>query len=392
MISFDEAYAIIMGAARPLGVEIVPLPESAGRVLAGEIVSDVDMPPFDKAAMDGYACRSTDVGGELTVIEEIPAGHAPSRGVGPGECSRIMTGAPVPEGADRVVMVEESQVTGSGRVRLDGARRGSNICPRGEDVRKGDVVLRQGTLLTAARMGILCAAHGKPGVPVSRRPRVAILATGDELVEPWETPPAAGIRNTNSYQLSAGLARMGAEVTACELVADRYDGILAVIRRHAATADLLLVSGGVSVGTRDFVAGASEESGFSLTVKGVAMQPGKPVVFGTGPHGWCCGMPGNPVATFVVFERLIKPFLYRLMGHAYAPLEVVADLEQEVARKDASRQLTLPVAFTAPGKVTPLEYHGSAHLIPIARADGLLTIPVGVTRIEKGTRVHVRPV
>lgn len=391
MISFEEATTIMMAAARPLGTEAVPLAGSAGRVLAEEVVSDLDMPPFDKAAMDGYACRSDDVGRELAVVEEIPAGHLPRRRIGPGECSRIMTGAPVPEGAERVVMVEESHLLGEGRVRLDPSRPAVHICRRGEDVRKGDVVLRRGTLLTAARLGILCAANGKPQVRVSRRPRVAILATGDELVEPWQLPPPAGIRNTNSYQLSAGLVRMGVEVVAQEQVADRRDAIVSAIRRSAVSADLLLVSGGVSVGTHDFVAGALAESGFDLAVQGVAMQPGKPMVFGAGPQGFCCGLPGNPVATFVVFELLLKPFLYRLMGHDHKPLAIPADLEQEVVRKDAARQLTIPVVFPAPGKVAPLEYHGSAHLVPLAQADGLMTIPVGVARLEKGTRVHVRP-
>ncbi len=392
MISFDRAFEMMMSVARPLGTETVPLREACGRVLAQDVVCDVDMPPFDRAAMDGFACRSEDAERDLEIIEEIPAGYVPRKVIGPGQCARIMTGAPVPVGADRVVMVEESKPGGEGRIRVDGARRASNISPKGEDVKIGDVVLCRGTILTGARMGVLCAAIGKPGVLVYRRAKVGLLATGDELVEPWEQPPPAGIRNTNSHQLSAQIHVMGAVAVYHGIVADRREELLAAARRAGAESDVLLVSGGVSAGVYDFVPGVLEEAGYRLLFQGVAMQPGKPLVFGTGSGGVCCGMPGNPVATFVVFELMLKPFLYALMGHEYKARVIPAELESDVTLKRTGRQTTIPVVFTATGKVKLMEYHGSAHLHAIASADGLLVVPADTVELKKGSTVHVRPI
>ena len=392
MISFDKAYEIITSSARVLGTETVPLQESAGRVLAQDVVCDVDMPPFDKSAMDGFACRRQDLGQALAVIEEIPAGHLPQKCIGPGDCARIMTGAPVPVGADIVIMVEETELTGTDRIRFTGSRSSSNICPRGEDVKVGDKVLERGAILTPARMGVLCAAIGQPGVLVYRRPRVALIATGDELVEPWQQPPPAGIRNTNSYQLSAQIHAMGALATYHGIVGDRREDLLAAARKGGAESDLLLLSGGVSTGAYDFVPEVLEEAGYTLLFRSLAMQPGKPTIFGTGGGGFCCGMPGNPVSTFVVFELLLKPFLYGLMGHAYTPRLSVAELGCDVTLKKGERQTTIPVVFSGPGVVVPLEYHGSAHIHAVARAEGLLMIPAGVQELTKGSRVHVRPI
>lgn len=392
MITFEQAQGIVAGAVRVLGTEMVPLQAAVGRVLAQDVECDVNMPPFDKSAMDGFACRRQDLGQELAVIEEIPAGHLPRKAIGPGECARIMTGAPVPVGADVVFIVEESRETLPGRVCFTGARTSDNICPKGEDVKSGDRVLSRGTILTPARMGVLCAALGKPGVLVYRRAKVGLIATGDELVEPWQTPPAASIRNTNSYQLSAQIQAIGADVTYHGIVGDRREALLEAVRKGGAESDLLLMSGGVSAGAYDFVAEALEGAGYRLLFRSVAMQPGKPTVFGAGERGFCCGMPGNPVSTFVVFELLLKPFLYGLMGHAHALVLIPAELGCDVTRKNADRQLTVPVVFSEPGKVVTMEYHGSAHIQAIAHADGLLVIPVGVGELKKGERVYVRPI
>lgn len=392
MISFDKATEIITSTVRVLGTERVALDEAAGRVLAEDVVCDVNMPPFDKAAMDGYACRREDLGRDLVVIEEIPAGHLPKKTVGPGECARIMTGAPVPAGADTVIMVEDTGSAGPDRVRFTGSRSSSNICPKGEDVKVGDKVLEQGTILTPACMGVLCAAIGKPGVLVHRQPKVALIATGDELVEPWQQPPPAGIRNTNSYQLAAQIRDMGARAAYYGITADRREDLLAAAKKGAAESDLLLLSGGVSAGAYDFVPGVLEEAGYRLLFTSVAMQPGKPTVFGVGDRGFCCGMPGNPVSTFVVFELLIKPFLFGLMGHPYRPRLIIAEIGCDVVSKKTDRQMALPVVFPEPGTVVPVEYHGSAHIHAIARAEGLLVIPAGVREWKKGTRVHVRPI
>ncbi|MEI7880180.1 MAG: gephyrin-like molybdotransferase Glp [bacterium] len=392
MITFDQAYEIITTAARPLGTESVLLQEVQGRVLAQDVVCDVDMPPFDKSAMDGFACRRQDLDQALRIIEEIPAGHFPQKTIGHGECARIMTGAPVPAGADLVIMVEDTRTEGENAVRFTGSRTASNICTKGEDVKTGDLVLQRGTILTPARMGALCAALGKPDVLVYRRAKVGLIATGDELVEPWQRPPAAGIRNTNSYQLSAQIRAMGATVAYHGIVGDRREDLLLAVQKAVTDCDLLLLSGGVSVGAYDFGAESLAGAGYQLLFQSVAMQPGKPTLFGRSKERFCCGMPGNPVSTFVVFELLIKPFLYGLMGHTYLPHTISAELEADISLKNSNRQTTVPVIFTEAGKVAPLEYHGSAHIHAIARADALLIMPAGSGGSKKGSLVHVRPI
>lgn len=392
MISVREAYDLMMSVASPLGTETVPLREACGRVLAQDVVCDVEMPPFNRAAVDGYACRREDLGGELAVIEEVQAGQVPRKKVEAGECARIMTGAPVPDGADVVVMVEETREVGGGRIRFDGAKTASNISPRGEDVKVGDVILRRGTVMTAARMGALCAGIGRERVEVHRKARVGLVATGNELVEPWEQPPPAGIRNTNSHQLMAQVEAMGARGFYYGIAPDRREALLEKTMTGGEACDLLVMSGGVSAGVYDLVPGVLEDAGYQILFRGVAMQPGKPLVFGIRSGGFCCGMPGNPVATFVVFELFLKPFLYALMGHVFMPRTVRAVLEADFRLKKQERQTTIPVVFTGPDSVTPMEYHGSAHIRAIAGADGLLVVPAGSPELKKGTRVDVRPI
>jgi molybdopterin molybdotransferase len=389
MIPFEEACSRAMRHARFLGAEEVPLAEALGRVLAEDAASDIDMPPFDKAAMDGFACRRTDLGGALRVVEELPAGTWPTRAIGEGECARIMTGAPVPEGADCVVMRERTREAPPGRVAVEGIGGEANICARGEDVRAGEVVLRAGTIVTPAAIGML-ASIGRVRPRVARRPRVAVLTTGSEIVEPGEAPERAQIRNSNGPQLCAQAASAGALPTYFGALCDDKAVIAAALDRARRECDLVLLSGGVSVGDYDFVPEILRELGFDLEFHGVAMQPGKPTAFATDGAVACFGLPGNPVATFAVFELMVRPFIAGLMGLDFAPPIAVARLAGGIARRNAERRLTVPVRFLEPGRVAPLDYHGSAHLASIARAEGLVAVPVGVREIPAGEVVHVR--
>ncbi len=391
MIPFELARNIVMDAVRPVATERVELGRCLGRTLAEDVASDLDMPPFNKSAMDGYACRREDLGNELRIIETIPAGSVPEKSVGENECARIMTGAMVPEGADCVIMVEHTTNPTDGTVRFTGATTRDNICVRGEDIRKGDVVLRKGLLITPAHIAVM-ASVGCARPLVWRRAAVGVIATGDEVVEPDETPSPSQIRNSNGAQLVAQVERMGAEARYFGIARDAEGAIDTVLKRAAAESDVILISGGVSMGDYDLVPGMLRENGFDLLFEKVAVKPGMPTVFGVSEEAFVFGLPGNPVSTFVLFETLVRPFLHKMMGHDFKPRNVVMPLAKPIRRKKTDRMSWIPVNLTDAGGVAPVEYHGSAHVHALCFADGLVSVPVGVAEIEEGTNVHVRQI
>ncbi len=390
MISFECALARIRQAAVTLGTEPVTLRAACDRVLAQDVLADTNVPPFDKSAMDGYACRRADLHKPLRVITTIHAGTVPTvRRIGPGQCVKIMTGALVPPGADCVIMREFVRVLADHTIQFTGRATAPNICRAGEDIRKGALVLRAGTLLKAPHIATL-AMLGCTRPRVYRRARVGILATGSELVPPGHTIHGAAIRDSNSHQLMAQVAAVGAVPRHYGIVKDIENKMVARIRTALRACDLLLITGGVSVGDLDLVPDILKALGFTLVCETVAMKPGKPMLFGTHANGnFCCGLPGNPVSTFVAFELLLKPFLYRLMGHDYRPPVIKATLGARLQRKNTGRREAIPVTFTEAGTVVPVEYHSSAHISALCLADGLVFFPVGVSALKKGALVAV---
>jgi len=254
MIPFEQAFEMVMSRARLLESETVPLRAAAGRILVQDVFCDIDMPPFDKSAMDGYACRRADLPGPLQVIETIQAGTSPMKHVSAGECAKIMTGAMIPQGADCVIMVEYVQLDEDGRIRFNAKDTATNICSKGEDIHSGDLVLPKGILLKPQDIAVLATA-GCATPHVARRPRVGVIATGDELVEPQETPGPSKIRTSNSYQLCAQMEAAGAAVVYYGIVADTEDALDAVLKKAMTENDVILLSGGVSMGDFDLVPG-----------------------------------------------------------------------------------------------------------------------------------------
>ena len=388
MLQFEQAYNAVMGCARVLGSELVKLESAVGRVLAQDIVSDVDLPPFRKSAMDGFACRRQDLASELTIVETIAAGAIPQKTVGPNQCARIMTGAQVPAGADCVIMVEFTEMRGQDKVRFTGTETADNICMQGEDIKTGAVVLCKGALLKPQHIGTL-ATVGCTNPAVAVRPRVGITATGDELVEPGQKPAPSQIRNSNSLQLSAHLAGI-ATLQSYGVVGDNEEAIDRVLKKAAGENDVVIVTGGVSVGDYDFVPRVLKNNGVRLVFEKIAIKPGKPTVFGIKGQSFCFGLPGNPAACFVIFELLVKPFLYRLMGHNYKTGFAWLELAETIKRRKADRQAYFPVAITDEGLAKAVDYHGSADIEAMCEADGLLCMETGIWQIEKGTVVKVR--
>lgn len=390
MIPFEKAYEIVMAQARTLDSEEVSLHEALHRILASDVLSDIDMPPFDKSAMDGYACRRADLQYELAVIETIQAGTPPTKAIRERQCAKIMTGAMLPEGADCVIMVEFTEETRDGIVRFTGPSTLDHICRKSEDIRVGELVLRKGSRIGPQHIAVL-ATVGCMRPRVYRKARVGIIATGDELVEPNERPGPSQIRTSNSYQLYAQVLTAGAVPTYYGIARDTEAQIDGALKRAIGQNDVVLVSGGVSKGDYDLVPGVMQRNGIEILFDSIAMKPGKPTTFGVSPEIYCFGLPGNPVSTFVQFEILVKPFLYKLMGHDFRVPYSVLPLSARVVPRRTERETWLPVKVTADGRAQPGEYHGSAHINALCQADGLIVIPIGSGALEEGTLVRVRP-
>jgi len=389
MLPFEEALKTVLSSARQLGTERVDIDHATNRILAEDVKSDMDMPPFNKAAMDGFACRRADLAGELTIIETIPAGVPPEMVIGPNQCAKIMTGAVVPQGADCVVMVEFTESREENTVRFTGKKTADNICVKAEDIKAGDVVLRKGTLIMPQHLATL-AAVGCANPCVAVRPKVGVIATGSELVEPSQSPLPSQVRDSNSFQLAAQAETVGAITKNYGIVKDTKQAIDVAIKIAIAENDVVLASGGASVGDFDFVPEILKQNGIELMFEKIAIKPGKPTVFGVSESVFCFGMPGHPVSGFVMCELLVKPFLYKLMGHNFTPLEIKIPLGTSISRKKVGRPSWIPVTITDGNTAKPVEYHGSAHFNALCGADGLLCIPKGTAELKEGAMVSVR--
>jgi molybdopterin molybdotransferase len=391
MLSVADAQSLVQQHARPLPPEVLPLgPELLGQVLAEDVASDLDMPPYDKALMDGYAVRSADLPqgkGVLTVNEEVTAGQVPQRSVEPGQATRIMTGAPLPAGADAVVIIERTQLRSSGQVEIDDRplKPGANILYRGREMRRGETVLSVGAVLGPVEIGVL-ATVGRTAVSVQRRPRVAVLSTGDEVVEPGQMPGPGQIRNSNSPMLLAQAARAGAVPRYLGIARDRLDSLTPLIR-EGLQADVLVLSGGVSAGKLDLVPGVLQELDVTAHFHKVEMKPGKPVFFGTRGTSLVFGLPGNPVSSLVCFELFVRPALRRLLGHANAQPTIVPLLLAEDFAHRSERPTYFPARreLGAEGwRVRPVAWFGSADLRALCGTDVLLVLPAGPLQLRAG--------
>jgi len=387
LLSVDEAEKILSAFPVQVIAESQPLLASQNRYLAADIHSPLAMPEFDKSAMDGFAYISADGSSAYQIIETIAAGTPPRLAVTPGHCSRIMTGAMLPAGADRVVKRECTREA-NGSMTITAEDRNRNIRRKGEDLQAGQLVLAAGEPLRAAQIALL-ASLGMAEVPTARPPRVGILTTGSELVDPG-TPLAPGqIYNSNSYSLAAQLQETGAQAVLLGRVDDNAAATVEAIASALEHCSVLILSGGVSAGDFDFVPAALTAAGFTLHFEKISVQPGMPTVFGSRGDKIAFGLPGNPVSTFVIFEIFIKPLLLRLLGHAYRPLVQPAMLTTDFSRSHGGRTAFVPVSCRE-GRADLVPYHGSAHLHSLSQANALLRVPAGLTAIKAGSTVDVR--
>ena len=395
MLPIERGLEIVMSVAksqeRPdrMPVESVPLRDSVRRILRDDVLSDADSPPFDKAIRDGFAVRVEDLDSipvVLSVVGESRAGLAANVTVERGQCCEIMTGAPLPAGSNAVVMVENTERVSPNSVRiLRGVRENEGLLRRGAEARQGELILRSGRRIGLADLGLL-AGNGKSTVLVSAKPSVGVIATGDELVEVEETPKPDQIRNSNSYTICAQVEEAGARPTALGIARDELGDLRHKIRQGLEQ-DILIVSGGVSVGKYDLVEKVFAEFGVEVLFDKIAMKPGKPTVFGHRGQTYVFGLPGNPISTMVAFHMFVRPLiLFLLKAENTAPKVLEAKLEAP-AKCDPERAALVPALVRFDGGqywIRPAPWKGSSDLVGLSRANALIMIPRRSGTLESG--------
>jgi len=391
MLSFDEAFATLIAKAQPIReIEMADTFVAQGRVLAAAVHSPLSVPPLDTSSMDGYALRAADVtapGTHLPVSQRIPAGSV-GHPLAPGSAARIFTGAPLPAGADAVVMQEMCEHDGEAVVINHQPRVGESVRLAGSEIAQGEAILAVGTRLRPQELG-LASSVGIAQLPVVRRMRVALFSTGDELVMPGEPLPPGGVYNSNRFQLRALLQQLGCEVGDFGIVPDRLDATRAVLREAAQGHELILTSGGVSVGEEDHVKPAVEAEG-SLDMWKIAMKPGKPLAYGRVGSAAFIGLPGNPVSSFVTFLLLVRPFILATQGvEARAPRGLPLRADFDWPRPDRRREF-LRGRINDAGGVELYPHQGAAALSSIVWAEGLVDVPAD-TAIKRGETVRFVP-
>ena len=390
----DDALARILASVPGLPAVDAPLLDALGLVLAEDIAADRDVPPFRNSAMDGYAVRGDDVAAapvELRVVGEVAAGAFPDRAVGPGEAMRIMTGAPIPDGADTVVRVEDTD-NASDVVTITAATpKGMATRQAGEDLRKGETVLTKGTVLRAAEIGLL-ASVGRARIRVRKRPRVAVFSTGDEIVDLDQPMDRGQIHDSNRYTLASAIRAAGAEPWVRGIVRDSPDVLRAALR-EAVAADAIVTSGGVSVGDHDHLKPVLSELG-TIDFWAIAIRPGRPLAFGELKDGErrvpIFGLPGNTVSALVTFEIFVRPALLRMQGRQnVARPRTKARLTEPIDKPDFLRVFARGIHDPEAGTVRLTGPQGSGILRSMSLANCLIDLPVGASRFEKGQEVDV---
>lgn len=395
----EDAVQTVLDAVPVLGMEKIGLLDALGRVLAEDIIAERDNPPWDNSAMDGFAVRYEDIKQAqaittptvLQVIEDVPAGKFPAKAVGKGEAIRIMTGAPIPEGADTVLKVEDTENTSTTVKVFKEESKGANIRPKGEDVRKGGCIIPKGKAIRPAEAGML-AILAKSFVFVYQRPRVAILSTGDELADLDERFSEEKIVNSNSYGIAADVQEAGGLPILLGIAKDRPDDLKAKIRQGL-NADMLVLSGGVSMGDYDFTKPVFKELGGEMNFWKLAIRPGQPVAFGKIGKTLAFGLPGNPVSSMVTFEQLVRPAMLKMSGNHVLTRPVVQAIFQErFSKRPDRRHFLRGVLWMENGMlmVRTTGPQGSGILTSMVKANGLIDLPVEVEKLKPGDVVNVQ--
>lgn len=390
MDRFNEILEKIKSFQPDFNVEEIELKDAFNRILQEDIFADIDMPPFHKSAMDGYACHLEDIRNDLEVLEVIHAGTLPTVKVGKNQCSKIMTGAAVPDGCDCVFKVEDSETIDEKHVRCVNPNTRKNICYKGEDYTTGEILIKKGTIINVSQMAVLAGA-GVSRLKVSASPKISLIATGTELVEPNEKPQNGKIRNSNASQVISQLRKMNLDVNYIGLIKDDFDELTTVFKNAFLQSDMLIFTGGASVGDFDFIPEILKQQGFEIFWDRTGIKPGNPMTFSKKENKYCFGLSGNPVSSLVQFELIAKPVIYQILGAKYSPFRIKAPLSFDYKQKSADRLNINPVVINSSGLVEQIPFHGSAHIYSLVFANAFMEIPVGTSELKKGDLVYVRP-
>ena len=386
MIPLDVALQIVDGfaASTSVGTETIDIRNSAGRVLAADAVSKLSLPPFNKSAMDGYAVMADDERDEYQVLEFIAAGSVPAKPLKPGTASKVMTGAPVPENAGKVIMVEFTEQTG-GKIRVTKHSDKPNICIKGEDIKPGDIILK-----APAKLGPLETANlistGISEVQVYKKIRVAVISTGDEIVNNPAMLTDGKIMDSNGPLLEGLCEKHSLEVTSLQTVKDDRKTTVKAIKAAMDTSDIVILTGGVSMGDMDFVDTAMNDLGLKVHFNRVAVKPGKPMTFASAENKAVFGLPGNPVSVYLMFHLFVLPAAEKICG-LQPPQITQLPISEDFKRKKTDRTLYAPAEITPLGKLKPIKYHGSAHLLALTKADGFFIVEKGTSEINQNEKV-----
>jgi molybdopterin molybdotransferase len=391
MIPLEKAFALLDETLQGfrLPAEALPVQEALGRVVRAEQKSRLDLPPFDKSAMDGYALLPGDERDEYRLLETVPAGKLPRQKLAAGTAIKVMTGAAVPQGAGLVVMQEYTEEQGD-RVKVLKHGGPSNICQKAEDVKTGDVILQAGSRLGSLEIANLVSC-GITEVEVSRQPRLSIISTGDEIVDDPSQIGPGKIMNSNGPMLAALARRHGLPVTGRRVLRDDEEATHRGIRAALEESDIVVLSGGVSVGEFDFVLDALSEAGLKIRFSRVLVKPGKPTVFSWSGEKCAFGLPGNPVSVYVMFHLFVLRAVARMTGARPPVREIRLRLAESFSRRKTERLQFVPARLTGEGMVAAVDFHGSAHLAAVLQADGLFRVPVGVASLNTGDLVAFSP-
>jgi len=399
LIKIEDALVSILEAIKSMPLEEIVLTEALGRVLAEDIYSDINIPQLDNSAMDGYALRAEDTSGAsqgepkiLDVVDDLRAGYVTKHAVKKNQAVRIMTGAPVPSGADSVLMVEYTEREGENKVKIfKGIEKDENIRKAGEDIKKDELVISKGTLLNSGHVGIL-ASLGRSIVKVAKKPKVGILATGDEVIDVNEKLEPGKLRSSNTYTLYSQVIKHGGIVKNLGIAKDAPLEVEKKIKKGL-DCDLILTSGGVSVGDYDFVKDVLAKLGADIKFWKVAMKPGKPLVFGTINGIPVFGLPGNPVSSMVSFEVFVMPSIFKMLGQSLKDTRRIVDavLEEDVKKKKGLKYFLRANTRYEDGvfRTRTTGPQGSGILKSIACADSLIILPYEKESLGKGTKVQV---
>jgi len=386
MIYYNDAKEFVLKSAFENSYEEIGIKDALNRVLYEDICSPYNLPLFDKSAMDGYAYIKNDSSKLKKIVEVIPAGSKPKKKINFGECSKIMTGAMIPKGADTVIRVEYTKEKNRYMeiLRID---EYNNICYSGENIKKNDILVKK-NIIRPQEIAVLSSV-GINKVKVHKKPKIGIIATGSEIREPGEKLQNCQIFNSNTYSLKSQIEKINVDSRYYGICRDEYLEIKKAIKKAMKECSIVLISGGSSVGDFDFVQGILEELSVDIKFKKIAVKPGKPTIYGVKENTYLFGLPGNPVSTFIIFELLVKPLIFKIMGHNFKPVIISGEMVEDFKRRNTERIEYRPIEFVD-NKVFQLKYQGSGHVNSLAFSNALMIVDIGVSEIKKGQKIDVR--